>query len=538
MILKRILLIEDEEGWRKRLKPFVEDAISEVGIPSEIVEMEDFNEVLRSLDKDQPWDLVIADLGLLPWQNQFFGANAIAHAHELNIPAIGISGQAIPDHVELSLDSKNIFYLRKENLDRNNFIDIIKSILRGGKKGPEYFIKADLHLESFAQRKLTRPDTKALLAILCRYARSHIIGPKNFFIDLIDDTNWPQEFKDMFNKDLLSGDPRHDAKTIIRWAEGRGINPNDKRFTTLGSLLEALLDQPLGYETTQFITALISIYDLYRTDDLKAQLRENYKIPVFASSIQASEINIGPEIDWIGPADTELENWLVPEPDLLDVGFLMQAIKAASSVCKVELFINGANLMKSQGTGVLISSKLLLTNFHVLQPANSDTNIQANTENITLHFGVFSKSNGISSPGMVFKLDSHDPILAFSPSDQLDFALLNIEDEILKFEEIQPTLWRTECTLRAHESINILQHPEGFPMQLAISKDGITNILDNKGWLQYVSNTSFGSSGSPCFNDHWELVALHHAQRKRGIYSIREGILFGAIYEKIKHYLS
>jgi V8-like Glu-specific endopeptidase len=359
-----------------------------------------------------------------------------------------------------------------------------------------------------------------------------------FYLDLIDDTNWPKNLKAFFNQDILSGDPRHDAREIIHFSERKGINPEDKRFTTLGGLLQALLEQPLGLEDIQSVTALIVAYDLYLDDTLRVRLRETYKIPVYAGSIEASETDVGPEIDWLGPTDIELESWLVPEPDLLDVGFLVKAIKAASSVCKIELSFNGSSLTRSQGTGVLIFPKLLLTNFHVLQPEGSDTNIQNNAKNITLQFSVFSGSDGFDSKAKIFKLDPQDPVLAVSPPEQLDFALLKIEDSILDDEEIKPICWKSDFTLKPHESINILQHPEGFPMQLAISKDGITNILDNKGWLQYVSNTSFGSSGSPCFNNDWELVALHHAQRRRGIHSIREGILFSAIYDQIRGYLN
>ena len=57
----------------------------------------------------------------------------------------------------------------------------------------------------------------------------------------------------------------------------------------------------------------------------------------------------------------------------------------------------------------------------------------------------------------------------------------------------------------------------------------------------YIKFRDGGSSGSPCFDESWNLVALHHAQINRlfGAVrgSIRQGILFNSIYEEIKSYL-
>ncbi len=78
-------------------------------------------------------------------------------------------------------------------------------------------------------------------------------------------------------------------------------------------------------------------------------------------------------------------------------------------------------------------------------------------------------------------------------------------------------------------------------MKVSISRDGITGVYQERGLIQYVSKTEPGSSGSPCFDENWNLVALHHAQRDRMFSSIRgtirEGILFNSIYQEIESYL-
>jgi V8-like Glu-specific endopeptidase len=71
-------------------------------------------------------------------------------------------------------------------------------------------------------------------------------------------------------------------------------------------------------------------------------------------------------------------------------------------------------------------------------------------------------------------------------------------------------------------------------MKLALSASGITWIDPGNGKLQYTTKVASGSSGSPCFDANWNLVALHHAgSRSKG-----EGILMSSIFEQIRKYLN
>jgi len=56
----------------------------------------------------------------------------------------------------------------------------------------------------------------------------------------------------------------------------------------------------------------------------------------------------------------------------------------------------------------------------------------------------------------------------------------------------------------------IVQHPHGQPLKLALETRSITTVNANRTRVRHRTNTERGSSGSPCFNVHWELVALHH----------------------------
>lgn len=58
------------------------------------------------------------------------------------------------------------------------------------------------------------------------------------------------------------------------------------------------------------------------------------------------------------------------------------------------------------------------------------------------------------------------------------------------------------------ELLNIIHHPGGDYKQLSIRENQFKRIMPTTLW--YKSDTAQGSSGSPVFNDQWQIVALHH----------------------------
>ena len=78
------------------------------------------------------------------------------------------------------------------------------------------------------------------------------------------------------------------------------------------------------------------------------------------------------------------------------------------------------------------------------------------------------------------------------------------------------------------ECLNIIQHPNGELKQVALRENQLKDILPQ--FLHYHTDTAPGSSGSPVFNDQWELVALHHSGVPRtdgqGRYLTRDGAVW------------
>src|SRR5690606_9332310 len=59
------------------------------------------------------------------------------------------------------------------------------------------------------------------------------------------------------------------------------------------------------------------------------------------------------------------------------------------------------------------------------------------------------------------------------------------------------------------EAVTVIQHPNGEAKQIALRENLVIDLLEQ--FAHYRTDTSPGSSGSPVFNDQWEVVALHHS---------------------------
>jgi len=277
-------------------------------------------------------------------------------------------------------------------------------------------------------------------------------------------------------------------------------------------LLEDLLRQT-SYDKARDMAAIIVHNRLSPNPVFLDQLANSYRIPLTAD-FSEQKIELGPEIKWRGPDDLELQSFFKVQPDIMDVSFLKRAIARTASVCKVEI-----SSLNSGGTGFLVADTLVVTNYHVL--GQTDEEVKNNAAQVVLRFG-YTEENDNQLTYNCFHLNAKQPILSQSPANNgLDYVLLQVEPQITKIPEIQPAPYTLKPPSRGM-GVHILQHPQGNTMKLAINNNGITGIYPSQGLMQYVTYAFGGSSGSPCFNDNWEVVALHHAERAKS---------FGKIYE-------
>lgn len=92
------------------------------------------------------------------------------------------------------------------------------------------------------------------------------------------------------------------------------------------------------------------------------------------------------------------------------------------------------------------------------------------------------------------------------------------------------------------QRVYIIGHPGGGALSFSI-QDNLLLDYENDGYrLHYRTPTEGGSSGSPVFNQQWQLIALHHAGGEKmaklngaaGAYEANEGIWIQAIIKAIR----
>jgi endonuclease G, mitochondrial len=213
-----------------------------------------------------------------------------------------------------------------------------------------------------------------------------------------------------------------------------------------------------------------------------------------------------------------------------DVGELQRGLELAGSVCKMT-FVDRSP--KESGTGVLIGPGLVLTNYHVfsLEP---DADLGAIAASARFEFGYVSSRFGERERPPVLQA-KEQAVVASSPIDRLDYVLVRVD--LGEDLAIKPVPFDPGVRLTPKSPLNILQHPEGEQMKVSLSNDGVVKLDQARGLVLYVNQTECGSSGSPCFDRDWNFVALHHRELATSFGSIREGILFSAIYKQILSFL-
>lgn len=189
-----------------------------------------------------------------------------------------------------------------------------------------------------------------------------------------------------------------------------------------------------------------------------------------------------------------------------------RAREVARPVARLVTLPGEGYLPEGFATGFLVTPRLLLTNHHVFPRSGSAVNCGANF--------LFEETERGTSSGVYFALD---PQTFYFSDAVLDFALVAVSPKGTQGESIQdfgtiPLIASTGKILKG-KPINIIQHPNGGQRQYAVKNNSLVDILD-EGFIHYETDTAPGTSGAPAFNEHWELVGLHHC----GIPAIANGV--------------
>jgi hypothetical protein len=258
---------------------------------------------------------------------------------------------------------------------------------------------------------------------------------------------------------------------------------------------------------------------IYKLVDAARQERPNAAVFVEYAAL----LGIGPR----GlPDGAELERIVKKTNALLDIATFRSRIgEIEGRVCRVDIKNEG------EGTGFLVAPNVVLTNYHVVEDLEKE---KYGVEDFTCRFDYKVNHKDIKvSEGITVQVkqllgySSYDAVADLKDSVQdpdpgyLDYALLLLADEpgnepIGNVMHDAPSrgwisLPDKPYGFAANSPLFIVQHPATKPMKLALDTEAVIGLNGNGTRVKYRTNTERGSSGSPCFNQNWELVALHHA---------------------------
>ena len=190
---------------------------------------------------------------------------------------------------------------------------------------------------------------------------------------------------------------------------------------------------------------------------------------------------------------------IIGSKDLRDINYLELAIAVARAICRIRIG-------SAAGSGVLVGPGLLMTNNHVLRSIDDALSAEA-------QFDYQENVSGDLLPVHTFRLD---PKTFFVTDKSLDFTIVGVTELSARGQSISRYPWmKLIPTLGKAENgdpLNIIQHPRGGLKQIALRNNQVIDIPTGKpDFLYYTTDTEPGSSGSPCFNDQWEIIALHHS---------------------------
>ncbi len=170
----------------------------------------------------------------------------------------------------------------------------------------------------------------------------------------------------------------------------------------------------------------------------------------------------------------------------------------------------GRIVIKSDGkttgyaTGFMVSPELMLTNWHVFKLASD-------ADESELQFFYEYDVHGHPLSPVIFNFDN----TKFYNNEELDYCFVAVKPVDISGKIPLSSIGYLYLDRALGkigdenvEKLNIIHHPQGDYKQISIRENTFVGIESTK--IFYVTDTAQGSSGSPVFNDQWQVVGLHH----------------------------
>lgn len=205
----------------------------------------------------------------------------------------------------------------------------------------------------------------------------------------------------------------------------------------------------------------------------------------------------------IGPIRFAAER-IIAGNELTHVHYLQRGLIAAKAVGRV-VVRDMAGTVIGFGTGFLVADGVLVTNAHVLTSPDE-------VANSSVEFRYELDADGSEITPVEFRLPgATEPII----SRELDLTIAAVEPLSTDGQRLDEFGWLrldpTPGKAVIGEYLTIIQHPGGERKQVCVRENKLLKYDANGPYVWYQTDTVGGSSGSPVFNNSWDVVALHHS---------------------------
>jgi len=205
---------------------------------------------------------------------------------------------------------------------------------------------------------------------------------------------------------------------------------------------------------------------------------------------------------WIGGTTVHRDTGVLVEAVIGDPNFkalwwLQTALEASRSVARVKFPTGSA-------TGFLVGADVFMTNNHVFED-------KKDAKNAVLQFNYQLNADGSLAGHDEWKCD---PDTMFKTNPNLDYSIVRVKK---KNGKNAGDVWgflnlKHGSSVVKNQRVNIIQHPQGRFKEIVFKDNQVKAVTDE--YIQYVTDTDYGTSGSPVFDDWFNVVALH-SQRVR-----------------------
>ncbi|MEO0899455.1 MAG: endonuclease [Bacteroidota bacterium] len=185
--------------------------------------------------------------------------------------------------------------------------------------------------------------------------------------------------------------------------------------------------------------------------------------------------------------------------DMVSSRFLHEGALRAKTVGRIGKY-QGSEAI---GTGFMISPNLLMTNQHVLE------NLEE-TRGCYVEFDFFYSRDNTRVNSEIFELRPD----GFYHSNAIhDYAIVMVSAISDGGIELGNYGWNALSVPKSlpepSDRLNIIHHPRGGHQQISIRKNYVVDFDNEDIYIDYLTDTDYGSSGSPVYDDNWNLIALH-----------------------------